>query len=288
MAGVSVTPDNVLSYAFKIVNTVWKGLSLSPLELGDSLILVFSGIVMLIAFAVMSAQLFMTIVKSYTLLAIAPLIFSLGGLQNTRQMAYNPFFAIIKVGLELLLIKLFMGLTLTKIQAFASSVNDDNSSLIAMMTIAIVIASVVHMIPGMVESVMSGSLGQNSTSGIGTAAMVSGGALGAAKSATGMGLAVKAASSLAKEQRAAGDTTASTFKNLRSAFADDIKRSMAGENIGNGTMGARMAFKHSTDASLAAQTKAMKENGSAPNNNMKATANEEAAFASQQKENDGK
>lgn len=254
-ASVPVDPDKILDYAINIVNDMWEGISL--FEPGDSLALIFTGIVMLIAFGLMSAQLFMTYVKMYALLAVAPLIFSLAGLQNTRQMAYNPFFAIIKVGLELLFLKLFMGLTITKMHEFAMNVNTDNGSIIVMLLVSILMASVVMMVPGMVEAIANGSLGANSTSGMGTAQAVAGGAMGAARGAVGMGAAVKAASNLAKEQRAAGDSTASTMKNLRSAFGADVKRSFAGENYG-GSMGGRMAFKHSNAESLDTQFKAQK------------------------------
>lgn len=277
-AGMSVSPDNILLYALQIVDAIWDGISLT--EIADSLILVFAGIVLLIAFGLMAAQLFMTYVKMYALLAVAPLIFSLAGLQNTRQMAYNPFFAIIKVGLELMFLKLFLGLTITKVQAFAASVETDNSSIMTMIAVSVLMVGVVHMIPGMVESVATGSLGANSTAGLGMAQAAAAGVGGAVGGAVGAGAAVKAASNLAKEQRAGGDTTASTFKNLRSAFANDVQRSMAGENIGGGSMGARMAFKHSSDASLMAQTKAMQ--GISGGTDVKAqTANEEAGFAAQ-------
>lgn len=254
-AGMSVSPDNVLLYALQIVDAIWDGISL--LEIADSLILVFAGIVMLIAFGLMAAQLFVTYVKMYALLAAAPLMFSLAGLQNTRQMAYNPFFAIIKVGLELMFIKMFMGLTITKIQAFAAAVETDNSSVMTMIAVSVLMVSVVMMIPGMVESIATGSLGANSTAGLGTARSIMGNAAGATAGAVGMGAAVKAASNLAKEQKAGGDSSASTFKNLRSAVGADIQRSFAGENYG-GSMGGRMAFKHSNSESLHTQAQAQK------------------------------
>lgn len=280
-SGVPVNVDSVFNYGIDIVSDLWHGISIfAP---GDSLALVFTGIILIIAFAMMAAQLAVTSVKMYALLAVAPLVFSLAGLTQTRQMAYNPFFAIIKVGMELLFITLFMGMTITKMQQFAAHVDTDNNSILTMIAMAILMVSVVQMIPGMVESLMSGSLGSNSTAGFGTAQAVASGVGGAVGGAIGAGAAVKAASNLAKEQRAGGDTTASTFKNLRSAFANDVQRSMAGENIGGGSMGARMAFKHSSDSSLMAQTKAMQGTGSSKADVSKAqTANEEAGFVASQ------
>lgn len=242
-AGVSVSPDNVLNNGIAIISKIWEGISV--LDIGDSIMLALCGVVMLIAFGLMAAQLFMNYVKTYALLAVAPLVFSLAGFSQTRQIAVNPLLAIIKAGMELLILELYMGLAITKLTQYAANVDTDTNSVLAMAVTTVLIASVVHMVPGIVESLMSGTLGSNSTAGIGTlqsvAAGAVGGAMGAAKGAAGMGAAVKAASSLATEQRTAGDTTASTFKNLKSAFANDVKRSMAGGNYGGGTMGGRMA-----------------------------------------------
>lgn len=279
--GVAVDVDSVLDAALNIVGSIWHGISL--FHPGDSLALVISGIILLIAFGLMAAQLFLTLVKTYALLAVAPLVFSLAGLSQTRQMAYNPFFAIIKAGMELLFIKLFMGLTITKMHDFAANVDNDDGSIMVMILISILMVSVVQMIPSMVESLMSGTLGSNSTAGIGTLQSVAASATGAAGGAVGMGAAVKAASSLAKEQRSGGDSSASTFKNLRSAFADDVKRSFAGENIGGGSIGGRMAFKHSSAIGLSGQSQTRSKFDSVQKNNFQRD-NEEQAFAASQKE----
>jgi hypothetical protein len=96
--------------------------------------------------------------------------------------------------------------------------------------------------------------------------------------------AVREASKLASEQRAGGDSSASTFKNLKSAFKDDVKRSMAGENLG-GTMGSRMAFRHSTDGGLSGQTNDIKKAQTAVNDtkSKQQSANEDQALAGQNK-----
>lgn len=279
--GVSVDVDSVLNYGIDIVNDLWKGISL--FHIGDSLALVITGIILIVSFALMSAQLFVTTVKMYALLSVAPLVFSLGGLGQTRQMAYNPIFAIMKVGFELLFLKLFMGLTINKMKDFAANVDTDNNSILTMIAMAILMVCVVQMIQGLVEAILSGSLGSNSTTGLGSARAMMSGATGAAVGAVGMGAAVKVASNLAKEQRAGGDSSASTFKNLRSAFADDVKRSFAGENIGGGSIGGRMAFKHSSAIGLSGQSQTRSTFDSVQKSNFQ-RENEEQAFAASQKE----
>lgn len=278
-AGVSVSPDNVLNNGIAIIAKIWGGLSV--LDIGDSIMLALCGVVMLIAFGLMAAQLFMNYVKTYALLAVAPLVFSLAGLSQTRQIAVNPILAVIKAGMELLLLELYMGLAITKLTEYAANVDTDTNSVLAMAVTTVLIASVVQMVPGIVESLMSGSLGANSTAGIGTlqsvAAGAVGGAMAAGKGAVGGIAAVREASKFASEQRAGGDSSASTFKNLKSAFANDVKRSMSGENHG-GSMGGRMAFKNSSDSIGTAQEKFRKENDIAKAQTaVDATRNEEDA-----------
>lgn len=239
-SGQSVSPDNVMNTGMQIVKLLWDHISLT--DIGGSILLIFSGAIMLIAFGLMAAQLFMTYVKTYAILAIAPLIFSLAGLSYTRSYAANPIIALIKTGLELLLLELFMGYAVTKLTEYAANVDILTDSIISMVGTSILLASVVHMIPGMVESVMSGSLGSNSTAGLGTAASVAGGMAAGAKSAAGGASAVKAAASLAGSQGATGmGRVSQTMKNLGGAAANDIRRSMSGGNYGGGTMGGRMA-----------------------------------------------
>lgn len=238
--GVAVAPDTVLNNGQLIVKSIWDHVSI--MNIGDSVMLVVSGAIMLIAFGLMAAQLMATYAKTYLLLAIAPLIFSLGGLSFTRSYAANPIIAIIKAGLELMLIKLFMAFAVTKLTQFAAAVDTDTSSITAMVGTSILLVSVVHMIPGIVESVMTGSLGSTSTAGLGTAASVAGGMAAGAKGAAGGVSAVKAAASLAGSQGATGlGKVSQTMKNLGSAAANDIRRSMSGGNYGGGTMGGRMA-----------------------------------------------
>lgn len=269
-SGVPVDPDNIIAAALQIVLSLVHGMS--ALHLADSIALFFSAIIILIAFGLMAAQLIMTIIKTYVFLALAPLVFSLAGLSQTRQMAYNPIFAIIKAGAELLLIKLFLGLSITMMHDFAVNVDNDDGSIFVMIIMSIVMASVVHMAGGIVEALFSGTVAQNSTAGLGTAAAVAAGAMGAAKSAAGGASAVKAASSLASSQGATGlSKIGAAVKNLGGAAMNDMRRSLSGGNHHGGTMGGRMAnemsqsnFAHSAVNATKASTSSSQDVGSVP------------------------
>lgn len=239
-AGVPVDPDNIIASALSIVGSLVNGLSV--FHLADSIALFFSALVILIAFGLMTAHLIMVYVKTYVFLALSPLVFSLAGLSHTRQMAFNPIIAIIKAGLELLLLKLFLGLSITMMHDFATNIDNDDGSIFVVIIMSIVMASVVHMAAGIVEALLAGTIAQNSTAGLGTAMGVAGGIAAGAKGVAGMASATKAAASLAGSQGATGiGKVSQTMKNLGSAAANDIRRSMGGENRGGGTMGGRMA-----------------------------------------------
>ena len=237
--GVNIDVDNVFKYGIDVVNKLWDGISL--FKVGDSLALVFAGLILIVCFALMAAQMAVTMVKMYGLLAVAPLVFSLVGLSHTRSLAYNPIIAIIKVGMELLFIKLYLALTLTKITDFSTNVGTDNFSVLTVVGVSVLMVCIVQMIPGMVSSILDGSLGGNSTAGVGVASSVAGGMLGGMLGGAGAGMAVREASNLAKMQRDGGDSGASTFKNLKSAAGEAVQKKMAGQANRGGTVGGVMA-----------------------------------------------
>lgn len=223
-AGVPVDPDNIIASALSIVGSLADGVSV--FHLADSITLFFSALIILIAFGLMTAHLIMVYVKTYVFLAIAPFVFSLAGLTQTRQIAYNPIMAIIKAGMELFLLKIFLGLTITMMQDFATNIDNDNGSIFVMIIMSIVMASVVHMVGGIVEAVMSGTVAQNSTSGLGVAAGVAGGAVAGAASAAKGGMKVYDAAKSAKQAAAngQGSTMGNLARSMGGGIADTIRR----------------------------------------------------------------
>lgn len=237
-AGVPVDPDNIIASALTIVGSLVDGLS--AFHLADSIVLFFSALVILIAFGLMTAHLIMVYVKTYVFLAVAPLVFSLAGLSHTRQMAYNPIIAIIKAGMELFLLKIFLGLSITMMHDFAANIDNDNGSIFVMIIMSIVMASVVYMASGIVEAIMSGTVAQNSTAGLGVAAGVVGGAMAGAAAAGKGGMGLHDAVKEAKKQSANGQ--GSTMGNLGRAIGEDFANTIRGKNARSTTsMGERAA-----------------------------------------------
>lgn len=233
--GVNIAPDTILEQAFIIVKAIWDGIGFSF----DSIGLVLAGIIVLIAFALMTAQLFITIVKIYALMAGAYIVFALGGLTQTRSYAINPIISIIKAGMELFFIKVFLGLSVTTIQEMAANVGTDNNSIMAMVAISVLLASLVQMVPGMVESLLSGHFAGNSNSGMGTAKIAVAAAVGGAVGTAAGVVSGKSAITAAKELSGSGQ--GSTFGNLAKAAGSDAINTITGANkYAAGNMGVRM------------------------------------------------
>jgi len=171
-----IEPDTILEQGFNIVNIVWGGTSWfsSP---GDSIALVLAGMIILFAFILMTAVFFVVIVKIYLLTVGAYIVLALGGLGYTRTIGINPLIAIFKAGLELFFIKLLLGFSLNTINTMAANVGTDNNSIMAMIGVSILIAALVSMVSGLVDSLTNGYLGTNGTlSGNTKSAMIGAGA----------------------------------------------------------------------------------------------------------------
>ena len=180
-----IQPDTILEQGFTIVGTIWESISIfdSP---GDSIGLMISGLVILLAFIIMTAMFFVVLVKIYLLTVGAYIVLALGGLGYTRSTGINPLIAIFKAGLELFFIKLLLGFSLNTINTMAANVGTDNNSIMAMIGVSLLIAALVSMVNGLVESLTYGTLGTNGTLPYATKSAMQGagvGAVGGARSA---------------------------------------------------------------------------------------------------------
>jgi len=155
-----IEPDTILEQGFSIVEVVWNGIAFFD-SVGDSIGLMFAGLIILFAFILMTAIFFVVIIKIYLLTVGAYIVLALGGLGYTRTIGINPLIAIFKAGLELFFIKLLLGFSLNTINTMAANVGTDNNSIMAMIGVSILIAALVSMVSGLVDSLTNGYLGTN-------------------------------------------------------------------------------------------------------------------------------
>jgi len=235
-SGMNIQPDTILETAMRLVTAVWTGAGILDI---DGWAALFAGIICLVAFAMMAAHLFITLVKIQAIIAGSYLIFSFGGLSYTRSMAINPLKSLFAAGMELMFIKLFLALTISTMEAFEQNASHDMQSAMTIIVVSVLLASVIQMIPGIVNSLMSGSLANNSLAGLGIAAAAVGGAVAGAatvaKHAAGMSDAVKAAGTLAN----AGEGT--TFGNVVKSIGQDMADTIRGKNARDTTSAGQRA-----------------------------------------------
>jgi len=207
-----IEPDTILEQGFNIVNIIWGGTSWfsSP---GDSMALVLAGIIILFAFIIMTAIFFVVIVKIYLLIVGAYIVLALGGLGYTRTIGINPLIAVFKAGLELFFIKLLLGFSLNTINTMAANVGTDNNSIMAMIGVSILIAALVSMVSGLVDSLTNGYLGTNgSLAGNTKSAMIGAGA-GAVGGTIAAITQVQNSQALTTQQNASSNNDSGSFMN---------------------------------------------------------------------------
>ena len=226
-----IEPDTILEQGFNIVNIVWGGTSWfsSP---GDSIALVLAGLIILFAFIIMTAIFFVVIVKIYLLTVGAYIVLALGGLGYTRTIGINPLIAIFKAGLELFFIKLLLGFSLNTINLMAANVGTDNNSIMAMIAVSILIAALVSMVSGLVESLANGYLGTNgSLAGNTKSAMVGAGAgaIGGTMAAMSQ---VQNSQALNSQQNVSSNSDSGSFMNTAAQKSKSATSGVLGGTVG--------------------------------------------------------
>lgn len=226
-----ITPDTILEQGFTIVSTVWGSTSWFS-NPGDSIGLMIAGLVILFAYIIMTAMFFTVIVKLYLLLVGAYFILALGGLSYTRTIGINAIIAVFKAGFELFFIKLLLGFSLNTISTMAANVGTDNNSIMAMIGVSILIAALVGMVSGLVDSLAHGTVGTNGSLATNTKAAMIGAATGAVGGAIASISQVKNANSLSNSQDGSNSDSGNFMKSTKSATK------MTGASIAGTTLGA--------------------------------------------------
>lgn len=257
-----IEPDTIIESAMTLVSALWGAMTLT--DIVGSLLDIFTGLICLGAFSAMATQLFMIMVKIQAIIAGSYLMFGFGGLSYTRDMAINPLKAIFAAGMELMFIKLFLALTIDTVISMEQNIGKDIDSSIAIIVMSIILFSAVQMIPGIVTSLMSGSLGGNSTSGLAfAAAAVGGAAAGVAavsKHAAGATDAIKAAGALSKAGE--GTTFGNVVKNVAKDMADTIRGRNDHSTTSGGTRAADRMNQQTSNINSAKEAAAAKESAS--------------------------
>jgi len=153
----------------------------SILDLGDSMALLLIAILAGILLVLISVELLTTILKFYFSLYLNIIILGFAPLTATRQWPINGITNMIKIGMEVLMLKLIVGLSVSTISNYTLAIkeNNDNDSLIYLFILVISLFSLAKMVHGMVEGFFNGYAVQNNNAGVQMAKAMASGAVGA-------------------------------------------------------------------------------------------------------------
>jgi P-type conjugative transfer protein TrbL len=153
--GTAVHAANLFAAADQIFHLAIDNFSL--FSFGKSMALILASFLAAILLVLLSIELLITILKFYFTLYINIIMMGFAALQQTRQWAINGVTNLLKIGLELLMIKLIIGLSITTIMQFANDAsNNDNQSLIYLVILVLSLFSLAKMVHPMVESFFMG------------------------------------------------------------------------------------------------------------------------------------
>ncbi|EJC2916662.1 P-type conjugative transfer protein TrbL [Campylobacter coli] len=235
--GIDVKPNNIISTAIDVVITILQSASIfSPVK---SFFIAISGIIILISFLLMAIDLLIVYLKFFLMNVIVFFALALGGLNHFKQIGLNPIMTAIKVGVELFMIQGLMGICFTMIGAIANEINQNitiENILIALVT-PVIFCIITKMIPGIIEAVFNGSIGESAGAAAGFRAVATM-AAGAAAGAVGITRAMNAAKALHLAEGGKGgmDLVKGVAKNLAIAGGEHLR-----DNLTKGRMPNQMA-----------------------------------------------
>jgi len=177
--GADIIVGDIFASAANLFKITFSKFSLW--SIGKSIGLVLTSIISALLLISLGIELIITIIKFYFSLYINIIMLGFAPLAATRQWPINGITNMIKIGLEVMIIKLIIGLGITSISTFTMEVKDgNNDSLIYLIILVYSLFSLAKMTHGMVESFFHGFLASNSPSGGQIAKAVMAGTLGGA------------------------------------------------------------------------------------------------------------
>jgi P-type conjugative transfer protein TrbL len=140
--------------------------NLSVWDVGKSLGILFISLVATVLIVLIAVEFIILTLKFYFLMYINIIILAFAPFTHTRQWAINGVTNLLKAGLEVLMIKLIIGLTITAILKYVDdAIAGEDTSLVYLLIFIIAVFALSKMIHPMVESFFSGYSAQNNNMG---------------------------------------------------------------------------------------------------------------------------
>ncbi|HDX6311622.1 TPA: P-type conjugative transfer protein TrbL [Campylobacter fetus subsp. venerealis] len=183
--GISIRANNIIEQAFKILIKIWDA---TGWNLAKTLFLLICGLLILIGFLLMAVDLIMAYIKFYIMQIVIFFALALGGLSRYKDIGLNPIIAAIKIGIEIFLIQSLMALCITTIDSSFSELNRKVTIdlVLQILVISVIFCVITKMIPGIIEAVFSGAVGDSAGGAAGFKAVATMAGAAAATAAVGI------------------------------------------------------------------------------------------------------
>lgn len=239
-----VNPSQVMDQGLNVAVTLINKSS-GVLEPVDTIIAGLLGIIIMIIYALIAAELIFVLVSMWVILYAGIIMLAFGGSEWTRNYAINYYKTILSVAVKLFVLQLLVGLGQAIIQGWANNLSDDPtfSEMFVITGGVLVLYVLVKGIGSLVESLITG---HGAASASGSSAIVAAAAAGAAavggmaaagagaaQSTLGAGQATSAANTLAamKNEENGPSGIAQSIASLGGAIGGETGRSM-GQSLG--------------------------------------------------------
>lgn len=249
----NLAPSDIIELGLIVCGRLMSEIGLTP----SSWALVIPAVVIMLAFAVIAAEMVLILVESYLVLVGGIIFLGFGASRFTNNFAVNYFKYGLSVGVKLMIMQFLIAVAWGILFNWSTDYEVDNTQTMTLLSVSIVIAILVSRLPGIAAALINGSAfgGGLSPSQAGSAFMGAavGAGVGAAagmQATAGGGMAVNEAAKLAQAQGATGpmQIASKAITNMAGSAVSDISGKLAG-NMQNqhGVMGARMADNMKTD-----------------------------------------
>ena len=248
----TIKPSDIMNCGINVAMQIFSHMALT--EPAKSLLLAISGIVVLACFAIICGYVVLTLIESYVVVGAGCLFVGFGGSRWSRDFAMRTLMYAISVGGKLMVLQLLVSLGVGLMSSWATTFTAaDIKEVSVMIMCAIVLLALTLKVPDLIQGLLSGSSLHGAGGLAGAAATVGGAVATVATGGVGLGVAARAAGSLASQQLGASESTTmagrlgrfasltgATAANLASAAKDDVGGRLAGTRTNRGSMPFRM------------------------------------------------
>ncbi len=228
--GTHIFPSDLLGIGANISSKLWNaGVSW---DVGRTVAIALVAIVILLAFAWMTAMMVLALIEMYLVTAAAPLLLGFGGSRWTKEIALSVGRYVISVGAKLLVLMLLAGILRAIAMDWSAAFDaGDTRSTDVMAGVALCMAVLTYALPNMVQSIINGSSLYGGGALMAAASAFTGGVMGAGVAVAGGAKAVDSAFRLASAQHAASGGSGSriaTAAEITLGAATNLQKSVVG------------------------------------------------------------